>query len=76
MMVGALGVASASFALAVGPASGRRAVAIAVAGGLAVLAFIVNAVGSDGRLAATRCGRSRPSAGTRTPACSRGGLHR
>jgi len=45
VMLALLGLAFGGVALAVGTATGRRTLANAVAGGLAVLAFIVNTVG-------------------------------
>ena len=45
LMLALLGLAFGGMALAVGTATGRRTLANAVTGGLAVLAFIVNAVG-------------------------------
>ena len=44
-MLALLGLAFGGMALAIGTATGRRTLALAVAGSLAVLAFIVNAVG-------------------------------
>ena len=68
VMLALLGLAFGGVALAVGTATGRRTLANAVAGGLAVLAFIVNTVGPTVDWL-RRCGRSHPSAGTRTRAC-------
>jgi ABC-2 type transport system permease protein len=45
VMLALLGLAFGGIALAIGAATGRRSIANAVAAGLAVLAFIVNAVG-------------------------------